>query len=194
LKKMIVWPGALGDNKRGMPAHTPIFSRLALVLLVLVLFVAGCRDDASKPPEPQAGQPQLAPPQALPSEIAPVPGSAAIVVPDSVRKKWRAVRLQVTDKTANVASEHVVSIGGTLEIPDSQIKVKVGDFLPDLKVEEAQFTTASEELSNPSVHVTVEDGGKQIFDGWLFQLFPTVHPFQHDRYSIVLREAVAAQS
>ncbi|HDZ88696.1 MAG TPA: DUF2155 domain-containing protein, partial [Nitrospirae bacterium] len=42
------------------------------------------------------------------------------------------------------------------------------------------------------VHVTVLDGGREIFKGWLYSKFPTIHPFQHDKYGLTLKEAVTS--
>jgi hypothetical protein len=131
-------------------------------------------------------------PQELPAQIPPVSGKAVTVVPDAVKGKWIAIKLRVEDKKVNSSQEYTIDIGGEFPIPDSGLVVKVNEFLPDLKIEGNTFTSASAELLNPSVHVQVLEDGKEVFNGWLFQLFPAVHPFQHERFSIVLREAVSA--
>lgn len=128
----------------------------------------------------------------MPTEVPPISGTAPTVIPESIKGKWTAVRLLVEDKKANQSQEYVVKIGDELAIPSSSLVVQVSEFLPDLKIEETKFTTASSELKNPAVHVKILDNGKEIFNGWLFQLFPAVHPFQNERYNITLHDSVAA--
>jgi len=128
----------------------------------------------------------------MPTDIPPISGTAPTVIPDSLKGKWRAVKLLVEDKKTTQSKEYVVNLGEELTIPSSTLVVKVEEFLPDLKIEETKFTTASNQLKNPAVHVKIMDNGKEIFNGWLFQLFPAVHPFQHEQYSITLRDSVAA--
>jgi hypothetical protein len=161
---------------------------MALGLFVIVF--SGC--DKKESPPPSTDPIPLAVPQLdLPSQIPPIPGSAKTIVPDSIKNKWKSVKLRVEDKKDRSTKDYTVNIGSELSLPNSGLVVKVYDFLPDLKIEGSTFTSASAELLNPSVHVQVLEEGKEVFNGWLFQLFPTVHPFQHDRFGIVLREAIS---
>jgi hypothetical protein len=66
----------------------------------------------------------------------------------------------------------------------------VGDFLPALQVGGAEVTSSSNDPVNPAVFVTVLDGGKEIFKGWLFSKFPEMQPFEHPKYRITLVEGV----
>ena len=161
-----------------------------VIIGVLFIFFAGC--SKKEPPSSSARPHPVSPPQALPSQTPPIAGNAPVVMLDAIKDKWTAVKLLVEDKKTNDATEYTVSLGSELAIPDSSLVVRVNQFLPDLKIEGNAFTSASAELLNPSVHVQVLDNGKEIFNGWLFQLFPTVHPFQHERFSITLRDSVAA--
>ncbi|HEY5594169.1 MAG TPA: DUF2155 domain-containing protein [Nitrospiria bacterium] len=165
--------------------------RTVVGFLAVMILMVGCQNKETPPPQPQAS-PQSAPQPAMPMDIPPISGAAPTVIPESLRGKWTAVKLLVEDKKANQSQEYVVNLGGELAIPSSSLVVKAEEFLPDLKIEGATFTTASGELNNPAVHVRILDNGKEVFNGWLFQLFPAVHPFQHERYTITLRDSVAA--
>jgi len=85
-----------------------------------------------------------------------------------------------------------VELGKTLQIPNSKLTVEVMEFLPDMKIENSTFTSATNEPNNPAVHVIVKEEGKEIFKGWLFSLFPTIHPFKHDQIGMTLKEGVPA--
>jgi hypothetical protein len=90
-----------------------------------------------------------------------------------------------------VSREYVVNLREQLVIPNSKLLIKVNEFLPDLKIEGSTFTSDTNELKNPAVHVSIFEDGKLIFNGWLFSMFPTIHPFQHNQYRVLLKEALA---
>ena len=166
------------------------WTRLMTIGLLAIL-VVDCSKKESPPTEAET-IPLILPSQRMGAETPAISGSAPVVMPDALKGKWEAVKLMVEDKQANSSKDYKVELGSEFIIPDSNLVVKVLDFLPDLKIEGNTFTSASDELLNPSVHIQVLEDGQEVFDGWLFQLFPSVHPFRHDRFSIVLREPVPA--
>ena len=64
------------------------------------------------------------------------------------------------------------------------------EFLPALQVKDSEITSASNEPSNPAVLVTIRDGDKETFRGWLFGKFPEMQPFEHQTYRITLVEGI----
>jgi hypothetical protein len=153
---------------------------------------AACADKK----EPKLTQAPVPPPitmgQAENSSEIPSLSNAITMVPEKIKAKWKSVKFLVEDKKEKSLKEYVVGIGTTWRIPESSLEVKVGDFLPDLIIQGKVFTTATDELKNPAVHVTVSEGGKELFKGWLFSLFPMMHPFQHERFGITLKDIVVA--
>ncbi|NOZ24876.1 MAG: DUF2155 domain-containing protein [Nitrospirae bacterium] len=133
---------------------------------------------------------QEAPAPAPAHELMIPKGETRIVVPDSVQGKWEAVKIEITDKTTKKKEVVTIKLGSEYTIPGSDIKIKVGDFLPDFRMDGLSITSASNELKNPAVHVTVYEGDKEIFKSWLYSNFPSIHPFQHEKYSLTLVEAV----
>ena len=123
----------------------------------------------------------------------PPPGSTGrtVRVPDSVKGKWQAVKLKVEVKSGVSAPQIVtVKLGGDLTIPGSALKLRVDDFLPALQVKDSEITSASNEPSNPAALVTIRDGDKETFRGWLFGKFPDMQPFEHQTYRITLVEGI----
>jgi hypothetical protein len=115
-----------------------------------------------------------------------------VVVPPEVKEKWIAVVIVVDDKKEKKQEEFTVNIGGEFKIPDSNLTVKIGPFLPDFKMSADTITSASAEPNNPSVGIAVIDNGSQLFPatgkwGWLYSKFPTIHSFQHERFSLTLK-------
>ena len=115
---------------------------------------------------------------------------AKIVIPEGVKGKWKSVTLMLEDKISHAITEHTVNLGDEWQVPDSKMKVKVDTFLPDLIIQGKVFTSVSNELKNPAIHVTIFENESELFKGWLFSLFPTMHSFQHDRFSITLKDVV----
>lgn len=161
-----------------------------ILLTVAAAQLTGCPSGNTTNPKESAESPPIS--MVLPASPPPNPATAPVMVPDSIREKWRAVRLSVLDTKGNVSNQYTVSIGSELVIPNSGLVVKVIAFLPDLKIEGSAFSSASEEPLNPSVHVQILENGREVFNGWLFQLFPKIHSFQHPIYRIILLEGLSS--
>jgi hypothetical protein len=160
------------------------------LLLVMVLAVACQKKEAPAPPPPPPSTQGQGMSGSAPVDIPKIEGGGVTIIPDMVKGKWKAVVLAVEDKTQKQAKDYTVDLGKTITIPESGLVVQVVDFLPDLKIENSTFTSVSNEMNNPAVRIVVKEGDKEIFKGWLFSLFPTIHPFQHQRYGITLKDAV----
>ena len=113
-----------------------------------------------------------------------------VQVPEDVKKSWGKVKLVVMDKAAKKSKEYVVDLGSELVIPGTDLKVAVGEFLPDFKIMGSSITSGSNEPNNPGVRVEVFEKGKSIFKGWLYSKFPDMHPFEHDKYGLNLKEGI----
>jgi hypothetical protein len=170
---------------------------LRLLVVVPALFmIASCSKGNSERYAAPSGEESGAGSYNMPSsptvgaETPAISGNAPVIHSEGSKGKWRAVKLLVEDKKGNSAKNYTVDLGGRLSIPDTGLTIEVLDFLPDLKIDGNTFTSASDQLLNPSAHIRVTENGKEIFTGWLFQLFPSVHPFRHDRYNIVLKEPI----
>jgi hypothetical protein len=118
-----------------------------------------------------------------------------VVVPPDVETEWTAVTLIVEDKELKKTGEYTVQVGEELQIPDSSLAIKVSYFLPDFKMSGPVITSASTAPNNPAVGIVISEDGNQIFPetgkvGWLYEKFPTIHPFQHNRFGLTLKEGV----
>jgi hypothetical protein len=113
-----------------------------------------------------------------------------VVIPEEIKNRWQAINLAITDKQTAKTQTVVVALGASYRIPGSELTIKAGDFIPDFKVDALSVTSVSNKPNNPAVNVTVSEGGKEIFNGWLFEKYPEVHAFKHKRYAVVLKEGV----
>ena len=168
---------------------------LAAVAFYFALFAPSSAGPAvsSSPAGPAAAATSLPPDHPPVEGVAPqgarphpqVGGTGRTVrVPDSVKGKWQAVKLKVELKSGATAPQiFTMKLGSALTL-------RVDEFLPALQVKDSEITSASNEPSNPAVLVTIRDGDKETFRGWLFGKFPEMQPFEHQTYRITLVEGI----
>jgi hypothetical protein len=157
----------------------------AVVIGSLIFTVAACKKKEEKPqlppghPSTEGGMPQTGMPD-MPKV------DRKVVVPAEVKAKWKAVKLNIEDKTAKSTKEYTVAVGSELAVPNSKMKIKVLAFLPDFRMGEKDITSASDKPNNPAVQVSVTEAGKEEWKGWLYSMHPGIHPYAHERVAITL--------
>ncbi|MEW6067087.1 MAG: hypothetical protein AB1610_02145 [Nitrospirota bacterium] len=186
-----------------------MWKKLLVLALCLILIISlnACKKKESQPPVPQAGGqipsgpvmqgPIVTEEQQMPEPAMMMPrGKSQVVIPDFVKGKWDAVKIVIEDRVAKTEKEYKVKLRNDFTIPGSNIKITVGEFLPDFKMEGLTLTSASNNPNNPALGIKVFEDNKQIFPasgkewGWLFEKMPAIHPFEHPRYSIILKEGI----
>ena len=161
--------------------------KLFAVVLIssLVFSIAGCKKKDEKPQLPP-GHPSMEggmPPAGMP-DMPKV--DRKVVVPKEVAAKWKAVKLNIEDKTKKSAKEYTVAVGSELMVPNTKVKVKVLAFLPDFRMGDKDITSASDKPNNPAVQVAISEPGKEEWKGWLYSMHPGIHPFTHDKVAVTL--------
>ena len=165
--------------------HNVRRSMILMVILVLALGVAiGCQKKAEEipldMPEETSGE---VPMPAVPSKI---------MVPEDIAAKWKAVVVEVTDKDTNERSDYTMNIGETAPLGSTGLTVFVEAFLPSFQMAGEVFTSSSPDLNNPAAKIKITDeAGAELFNRWLFSLYPATHPFDHPRFAITLKDYVA---
>ena len=157
----------------------------AVVIGSLIFTVAACKKKEEKPqlppghPSTEGGMPQSGMPD-MPKV------DRKVVVPAEVKAKWKAVKLNIEDKTAKSTKEYTVAVGSDLAVPNTKMKIKVLAFLPDFRMGEKDITSASDKPNNPAVQVSVTEPGKEEQKVWLYSMHPGIHPYTHERVAITL--------
>lgn len=148
----------------------------------------GCKNkEEGAAPSAQTGQAVAKKELSHVVEQTPITGNKeeTIAVPDSVKGKWKDVKIEVLNKQTNKKTTLVIPIGGEASIPDSALKIKAENFLPDFSMSGENITSASNEPKNPAAQIVVMDDGKEIFRGWLFALYSSAQ-FEHPNHSLTL--------
>ena len=112
------------------------------------------------------------------------------VVPPEVQGKWKAATFIIVDRERSGAEEVIIPLGGHHDLDGGKLRISAIEFLPDLRIDNNIYTSMSNDPNNPASRVVITEGGKEVFDGWLFAEFPQVHKFEHPRFGITLKEGV----
>lgn len=170
------------------------FTLLVAVLMLVALAGTGCKKKEPPPPPmpPQGapGQPGMPGMPGAPHGEGAPPVEKKIVVPDAVKAAWKAVKIEVEFKEKKGKKTFTVPLNSEFKVPDTDLTLKVGSFLPHFTMSADQITSGSNNLENPASQIEVFQGGKEIFHGWLFSKYPAVHPFQNDKFGLALLEGV----
>ncbi|MDO8746385.1 MAG: hypothetical protein Q7J70_01830 [Thermodesulfovibrionales bacterium] len=176
---------------------------MAVALSILFVVAFACKKKEQQPIPQALGMPPAM--GVLPQELASPQGhqmmsggKLQVVVPDNVKGKWNSVKVLIEEKDTKKVQEYTVKLNSEWKIPGSNLKVTVGEFLPDFTMDGDKITSGSSELNNPAVGIKVTDGEKQIFPaqgkqwGWLWSRkeLQSAHPFEHPKYNILLKEPV----
>jgi len=171
---------------------------LVAALLVVPLAGTGCKKkEPPPPPMPPQGMPGM---PGMPPGAPGMPGSPhgegapavekKIVMSDEVKGTWKSVKVEVEYKEKKSKKAYTVPVNSEFKVPDSDLTLKVGPFLPNFAMGTDQITSASNAPENPAVRIEVFQGGKEVFHGWLFAKYPAVHPFESPKYGLALLEGV----
>lgn len=167
--------------------------KIIAAALVLSMVIIGCKKKEEQPVPKTPMQAPMSTPMQTPMPPHGNTGPKVekkIVVPEGVKAKWNKVKFIIEDKASKKSSEFTVNTGSELNVPNTNLKIVVGEFLPDFRMDESVITSASDAPNNPAVRVEVFENGKSIFKGWLYSKFPTIHPFEHAKYGLALKEGI----
>jgi hypothetical protein len=171
--------------------------------VVAILALSGCSKKEEPPPAAlkaaaPAQQPEMPPshppptgtpaPQAHQPPAMPAHAKREIVVPEEVKNTWKAVVLEVTDKATHTSQDVTVDVGQSVKVDGLDITVDA--FLPAFTMSATELTSSSNQTTNPAAKVTVKENGKEIFSSFLFSMHPDVHPFEHEKYSMILKDFI----
>ena len=168
------------------------FTLMVAVLMMIVVAGTGCKKKEPPPPPmpPQGAPGQPGMPGAPHGEPGAPPVEKKVVVPDAVKAGWKAAKIEVEYKEKKSRKAFVIPLNSEFKVPDSDLTLKVGNFLPHFTMAAEQITSGSNNPENPAVQLEVFQGGKEIFHGWLFSKYPAVHPFQNDKFGLGLIEGI----
>lgn len=159
---------------------------IVATLLLATIPLASCKKKEQPPVPPPM---QEAPPGQPGAPHGPMGGpEKKVTVPPDVQAAWKAVKIEIEFKGKKAKKTFRIPLNSEFKVPDSDLTVKVGDFLPHFAMTADSITSNSNALENPAARIEILEKGSTVFKGWLFSKFPDIHPFQHDQYGVRLVE------
>ena len=166
------------------------------VVLAAVLLPAACREKgrpdpsirmavSHEPDESAAAEPQGGATGQAAGDAGPrIPNR--LEVPEAVKKAYSGIVLVWKDSGSGKEGKLEVPLGGSAPIPGTALAVSADVYLPAFTMSSDVITSTGIEPENPAARIRVTEDGKDLFQGWVFQRFPDVHPFTHPRFSLRL--------
>jgi hypothetical protein len=150
------------------------------ILFLSLLALSGCTSQEEKEPAPE------------PVKKTVPKAQTVVVIPESVQGMWKAVKISVQDKEKASEEIYTVDIGYAFDLDNSNLRLQVVNFLPHFVMDGKTLTSVGNDTKNPAVQIVITENGTEIFNGWLFSLYPNTHAFQHARYSFSLADFLPA--
>lgn len=170
------------------------FALLVALLVTLGLAASGCKKKETPPPMPPQGAPGQMPPGmgmgGAPHGDMGGGGEKKVVVPADVQKAWKGAKIEVEFKQKKAKKQFVVDLNSEFKVPDSDLSLTIGEFLPHFAMTADSITSNSNKLENPALRIEIRQGGKELWKGWLFGKFPAVHPFDNPQFGVILLEGI----
>ena len=153
-------------------------------MISLIAVIPGC----SKKEEPKKPQRDTAA-----EKDAVTRKQTEVAVPDSVKGKWKSVKISIMDKEKSKEGFVVIDIGKTMKVNGTNLVIKVENFFPHFIMDGTTLTSNSNIPKNPAAQVHITENGQEVFKGWLFTLYPNTHASQHSKYSFGLVDFTPAK-
>ncbi len=151
--------------------------KLLLVIMALVV-VSACSQNAKR----EGGTVAKVPANTAPatSDTAHVGTLAAVdssqVMPD-IAKIYKGIVIDVTSVADGKITSIEAPFAEKVALASSPYTIEVLSLFTDFTMVDGGVANKSLNEANPGAKVVVRNGDNVIFDGWLFQNFPTMHGF-----------------
>jgi hypothetical protein len=151
---------------------------------LLTVLIPGCR----KKEQP------VVPPSADPHQgMAMTKRESTVMIPESQKGKWKAAQVTVLDLASRHETTHVVPFDTDFPLPGTGLTLRLSNPLADFVMGDGVITSKSDKLENPAAQVRIQEGGQEVFKGWLFTKHPDTHAFQHPQFALRMGDFVPAR-
>ena len=170
-----------------------------LLALVSILMLSACKAKEEAPPEAAPTPLEQQEPGGFTMDEPPIEIreehkiKMVIEVSDEIQNAWSAVKLEIIEKESGKSEIYEFKRGEEKAIKDTDLKVKVTHFIPNFTMGDGIMTSLDANSINPAVNMIVTEGGNEIWNSVIFAEFPDTHPFEHEKYVILINEIVPAE-
>ena len=107
-----------------------------------------------------------------------------------ITEKYSGIKIEAVNKNDGSKIEITAPFGQKIPIGSTGLEITTSSYFTSFTMVDGGVKNVSMEESNPAAKVIITDNGSQLFDGWLFQEYPDMHPFEHPVWKVVLAGAV----
>jgi len=154
--------------------------KIVLISVLLLSFCIGCSGEKSSDKSKKA--------HGVRSDKTSAAKTKKVEVSEEIKNTWKEAKIFLKNKNTGGGNVYTIPLHSELDIPNTELNIEVGAFIPDFKMGKESITSKSKELNNPALQVKVSENGKVVYTGWLFSKFPDMHKFEHPKYSLSLAE------
>lgn len=108
---------------------------------------------------------------------------------DAIKAAWSGAIVEVKTKDG-APQRYTLKLGEAAPLGDTGLTATALAFVPDFVMDDSGITSRSAEAKNTALEVLIQEEGKPDYKGWLFGAMPSIHPFPHDTYSVILIKGV----
>jgi len=155
--------------------------KLVLLISSGLICTFGLLSGCSKKEEPKKPHQESAP-----ANDSVIRKQTEVSVPDSVKGKWKSVKISIMDKEKKKEGFVEIEIGKTMKVNGTDLVIEVVTFLPHFIMDGTTLTSSTNSPKNPAVQIHVTENGLEVFKGWLFTLYPNTHASKHAKYGFGL--------
>lgn len=161
-----------------------------IAVIVLTVALAACSQNSNKSKGERSSSTALKNYQQTESQPDVGQRAPATDLKEEIEKLYTGVTVLVTNLKTKESQTVVIPFNNVVEVPSTSLKISVEQFYPDFIMSPSGYTTLSMDLNNPAAKVNIV-GDDQEFDGWLFQLYPGMHPYENDNFTVLLSGTIA---
>ena len=107
-----------------------------------------------------------------------------------ITAKYSGIKIVALNKNDGSKIEVDAPFGQKTAIGNTGLEIETSSYFTSFTMIDGGVQNVSMEENNPAAKVVILDNGTKVFDGWLFQQYPDMHPFEHAVYKVVLTGAV----
>jgi cytochrome c biogenesis protein len=97
------------------------------------------------------------------------------------------VGIELSKKSPDKTSSEIISIGHDVQVPNTQLTIKLADYVPDFVMDDSgNVGSRTNEPNNPAALIELYDGKDLKYKSWIFQKFPGFHAQKESEYSFNL--------
>jgi hypothetical protein len=110
----------------------------------------------------------------------------------AIRSAWEGGVVEVAGEgMAPIAVE--LRFGEPTALGETGLTAEALVFIPDFVMGDDGITSRSAEVGNTALQVRITEEGVDDYVGWLFGTMPSIHPYPHEKYTVVLVEGLPAE-